>query len=142
VYAAGGSIAYQGSVTLDPTGLGQIPSLPPGRYAVYLFSSGYAPHALPNVTVPSPTVPVSLTPGGRVEARSSAAAVGRIVDGTGATVLLSPARLDGGVTVAPPVSVWQHVPPGSYTFVVPAGSSPASYPFTVTEGQTTQLALP
>jgi len=64
------------------------------------------------------------------------------VDGSGATVLLSPARLDGGVTVAPPVSVWQHVPPGAYTFVVPAGSTQATYPFTVTEGQTTQLVLP
>jgi len=142
VYGAGGTIAYQGSVTLDSSGMGQIPSLPPGRYSVYLFSSGYAPHSLPNVTVPSATVPVSLTPGGRVEARSSASTLGRIVDGTGATVLLSPARLDGGVTVAPPVSVWQHLPPGAYTFVVPTGSSQASYPFTVTEAQTTQLTLP
>jgi protocatechuate 3,4-dioxygenase beta subunit len=142
VYGAGGTIAYQGSVTLDSSGLGQIPSLPPGKYAVYLFSSGYAPRSLPSVSIPSSTLPVSLTPGGRVEARSSAATLGRIVDGTGATVLLSPARLDGGVTVAPPVSVWQHVPPGAYTFVVPAGSSQATYPFTVTEGQTTQLALP
>jgi protocatechuate 3,4-dioxygenase beta subunit len=142
VYGSGGTIAYQGSVTLDSSGMGQIPSLPPGKYAVYLFSSGYAPRSLPNVSVPSATVPVSLTPGGRVEARSSAATLGRIVDGSGATVLLSPARLDGGVTVAPPVSVWQHVPPGAYTFVVATGNAQATYPFTVTEGQTTPLALP
>jgi large repetitive protein len=141
-FGTGGTIAYQGSVTLDATGTGQVPSLPPGRYAVYLFSSGYAPHSLPNVTVPSPTIPVALTPGGRIEARASAATVGRIVDGSGATVLLSAARLDGGVTVAPPVSVWQHVPPGTYTFVVSSGSAQASYPFTAVEGQTTQLALP
>ena len=72
-FGTGGTIAYQGSVTLDSTGTGQVPSLPPGRYAVYLFSSGYAPHSLPNVTVPSPTIPVTLTPGGRIEARASAA---------------------------------------------------------------------
>jgi large repetitive protein len=141
-FGTGGTIAYQGSVTLDATGTGQIPSLPPGRYAVYLFSSGYAPHSLPNVSVPSPTIPVALTPGGRIEARASSATLGRIVDGSGATVLLSAARLDGGVTVAPPVSVWQHVPPGTYTFVVSSGSAQASYPFTAVEGQTTQLALP
>ncbi len=141
-FGAGGAVAYEGSVALDATGTGQIPSLPAGQYAIYLFSSGYAPQALPNATVPSAPQRVSLTPGGSVQARSSAPLLGQIVDGSGSPVLLSPFRLDGSVTVAPPVTVWQHLPPGSYALLVPSGSSPASYAFTVAEGQTTQLALP
>jgi hypothetical protein len=141
-FGAGGAIAYQGTVALDATGTGQVPSLPAGSYAIYLFSSGYAPQSLPNVTVPSAPQRVTLTPGGSVQARASAPMLGRIVDGSGSPVLLSPFRLDGSVTVAPPVSVWQHLPPGSYAFLVPSGNSAASYPFTVAEGQTTQLALP
>ncbi len=141
-FGAGGAIAYQGTVALDATGTGQIPSLPAGQYAIYLFSSGYAPQALPNATVPSAPQRVAFTPGGSVQARASAPLLGRIVDASGSPVLLSPFRLDGSVTVAPPVSVWQHLPPGSYSFLVPSGNSSASYPFAVAEGQTTQLALP
>jgi 5-hydroxyisourate hydrolase-like protein (transthyretin family) len=143
-FGAGGAVAYQGTVSLDSAGNGQIPSLPPGRYAVYLFSSGYAPQALASVYVPSAPVRVTLTPGGRVEARASSVQYGRIVDGSGSSVLLSPFRLDGSVTVAPPVSVWEHLPPGSFVFLAPGGNGGAevSYPFTVAEGQTTRLALP
>ncbi|HTY42350.1 MAG TPA: carboxypeptidase regulatory-like domain-containing protein [Thermoanaerobaculia bacterium] len=141
-FGAGGTIAFQGSVALDATGAGQIPSLPPGQYAVYFFSSGYAGRAMPSVTVPSAPVRVTLTPGGSVQARASAATAGRIVDASGNPVLLSPNRLDGSVTVAPPVSVWQHLAPGSYSFLVPSGTSDTAYPFTVVEGQSTTLALP
>ena len=141
-FGAGGTIAFQGSVALDATGAGQVPSLPPGQYAVYFFSSGYAGRAMPSVTVPSAPVRVTLTPGGSVQARASAATAGRIVDATGNPVLLAPNRLDGSVTVAPPVSVWQHIAPGSYSFVAPSGTSTTAYPFTVVEGQVTTLALP
>jgi hypothetical protein len=56
---------------------------------------------------------------------------------------MHPFRLDGGVAVAPPVTVIQHIAPGSYVFVFPGGDKAATYySFAVTEGQTTSLALP
>ena len=64
--------------------------------------------------------------------------MGRIVDSTGATYLLNAYRLDGIATVTLPVTVWQHLAPGSYTFLA-GGSTP--YPFSVAEGQTTQLVI-
>jgi Carboxypeptidase regulatory-like domain len=141
-FGAGGTVAFQGSVALDNTGTGQIPSLPPGQYSLYVFSGGYASRAWPSVTVPSAPVSVSLTPGGSVQARATAPLQGRIVDGSGSPILLAPNRLDGRVTVAPPVTVWQHLAPGSYSFLVPTGTSETPYAFTVSEGQTTPLTLP
>jgi protocatechuate 3,4-dioxygenase beta subunit len=141
-FGAGGTVAFQGSVSLDGTGMGQIPSLPPGQYALYVFSAGYAPRAWPSVTVPSAPVSVTLTPGGSVQARATAPLSGRILDGGGNPVLLGPNRLDGRVTVAPPVTVWQHLAPGGYAFAVPNSNGEATYPFTVSEGQTTTLSLP
>ncbi len=81
-------------------------------------------------------------PGGSVQARATAPLSGRIVDGGGNPVLLGPNRLDGRVVVAPPVTVWPHLAPGGYSFLVPAGTSETPYPFTVSEGQTTTLSLP
>jgi protocatechuate 3,4-dioxygenase beta subunit len=141
-FGAGGTIAFQGSVALDGTGAGQIPSLPPGRYALYVFSAGYASRAFPSVTVPSAPVTVTLTPGGSVQARATAPLSGRIVDGGGNPVLLGPNRLDGRVVVAPPITVWLHLAPGGYAFLVPAGTGETPYSFTVSEGQTTTLSLP
>jgi hypothetical protein len=40
------------------------------------------------------------------------------------------------------VTVWQHLAPGAYAFVASSASGSAvSYPFTVIEGQTTQLQI-
>ncbi|HEY2796451.1 MAG TPA: hypothetical protein VGK26_01055 [Thermoanaerobaculia bacterium] len=81
--------------------------------------------------------------GGRVELHASVAANGAVEDGSGSPILLNPFRLDGGVAVAPPVTVIPHLAPGSYRFVVPGGDKAATYySFTVAEGQTTTLALP
>ena len=141
-FGAGGTVAFQGSVSLDETGTGQIPSLPPGQYALYVFSSGYAPRAWPSATVPSAPISVTLTPGGSVQARATAPLSGRLVDGSGSPVLLGPSRLDGRVTVAPPVTVWQHLAPGGYSFLVPNGTGETPYAFAVSEGQPTTLSLP
>jgi hypothetical protein len=141
-FASNGSIAFQGTVALDSSGTGEIPSLAPGRYAIYVFSGGYAPRAIPSVDAPSPApVAVAMTPGGSVEARSAAGVTGRILDPTGAPYLLSAFRLDGVVSATPPVTVWQHLAPGSYTFVDLSAQPNQSYPFTVAEGQTTQLQI-
>ncbi len=137
-----GSVAFQGTVALDSTGTGEIPSLAPGRYAVYVFSSGYAPRSAPAVDVPvSAPVPIAMTPGGSVQARAAAGVTGRIVDGSGAPYLLNAFRLDGVVTAMPPVTVWQHLAPGSYNFVLLSADGGPTYPFTVAEGQTTQLVI-
>lgn len=142
VFGADGAVAFQATVSLDSAGAGEIPSLAPGRYAVYVFSGGYAPHSLPAVDAPSPApIPVSMTPGGSVEARCAAGVTGRILDATGAPYLLNPFRLDGVVTAMPPVTVWQHLAPGSYTFLDLSADGNRPYAFTVSEGQMTQLSI-
>ncbi len=141
-FGTDGSVAYQGTVTLDANGKGEIPSLLPGRYAVYVFSAGYAAKALPSVTVPSDTIPIGMTPGGRLEIRPTAPTPARLADASGAIVLLSPFRLDGTLTAAPPVTVWEHISPGSYNLLTGSGEGQKGYPFTIVEGQTTTLALP
>ncbi|MGE5716240.1 MAG: carboxypeptidase regulatory-like domain-containing protein, partial [Acidobacteriota bacterium] len=138
-FGAGGSVAYSGSVSLDSTGRGEIASLAPGVYAVYVFSSGYSPRSFPSVQVPSNMLPVSLTPGGRVEVRPTVPVSGRIVDASGAIYLLGPYRLDGAVHPSPPVTVWENFAPGSYQLVVSGSDGDRSYPFSVAEGRTTLL---
>lgn len=139
-FSASGGVAFQGSISLDATGRGEISSLSPGPYSVYLFSDGYAPRVLPSVAVPSPAAAVTMTPGGRVDVRSDAAMTGRLTDGSGAVYLLSPFRLDGRVAVAPPASAWEHLAPGRYVLTAAgAGGSPKTWSFSVSEGQTTRL---
>ncbi len=140
-YGAGGSIAFSGAISLDSTGRGEIASLGPGAYALYIFSSGYSPRSFQSVIVPSATLGVVLTPGGRVEVRPAVPVTGRIVDASGAIYLLSPFRLDGSVHPSPPVTVWDNFTPGSYKLVVTGSSGEASYPFTVVEGRTTTVEV-
>ncbi|MEO8430066.1 MAG: carboxypeptidase regulatory-like domain-containing protein [Acidobacteriota bacterium] len=137
-FSASGGVAFQGSISLDATGKGEVSSLSPGRYSLYLFADGYAARALPSVDVPSPTATVTMTPGGRVDVHSAVAATGRVTDGSGAVYLMSPFRLDGRVSVAPPAASWDHFAPGHYTLTLAGGQS---YPFDVHEGQTTRIDL-
>jgi hypothetical protein len=138
-YAGGGGVAFSGSVSLDSTGKGEITSLAPGVYAFYIFSNGYSPRSFPSVQVPTATLPVALTPGGRVEVRPVVQVSGRIVDASGAAYLLGPYRLDGRVNPAPPVTVWDNFTPGSYQLFVTGTDGEKAYPFTVSEGRTTTL---
>ena len=56
---------YTGTIALDSTGSGEIPSLQPGGYSLYINASGYATQYIPSVSAPSQQpLPVSLTPGG------------------------------------------------------------------------------
>jgi len=66
---------------------------------------------------------------------------GRIVDGSGATHLLTPWRFDARVSAQPPVTTWNNLAPGSYRFVATGPEGEKSFPFTVSEGQTTELEL-
>ncbi|MEO8191282.1 MAG: carboxypeptidase regulatory-like domain-containing protein [Acidobacteriota bacterium] len=137
-FGANGNVAFQGSVSLDSSGRGEVTSLGPGRYSLYVFTDGYAPRALAAVEAPSPEVTIAMTPGGRVEVHAAAPGTGRLTDGSGAVYLLSPYRLDGRVTAMPPASTWEHLAPGSYTLQMSGGGV---YPFTISEGQTTRLDL-
>jgi 5-hydroxyisourate hydrolase-like protein (transthyretin family) len=137
-----GAIAFSGAVALDATGSGEIASLAPGRYAVYVNSAGYAPRSINPVQVPSPQVAVSLTPGGRLEIRAASAGVGRILDAAGAPYLFSIGSLDGRLSLSPPVSALDHIAPGSYRLVVEGPDRERAYPFSIAEGQTTRLETP
>ncbi len=135
-----GAVAFQGSITLDSTGKGEIGSLAPGQYAVHVFSDGYAPRAAV-VTAPSPLVALALTPGGRLEVAAPAGWTGRIVDASGLPYPMGPFRPDGRVNGSAPVASWDHVAPGTYQLLVGAPGAEAPYPFTVTEGQTARVTL-
>jgi large repetitive protein len=140
-YAASGTVAFSGFVSLDTEGKGEIASLTPGRYSVYVFSEGYATRSFPAVVVPSPTLGIALTPGGRVEVRSDSSVTGRLVDSSGSAYLFFPFRRDGRLSVPAPVTAWDHVAPGSYQLIVSGASGESAYPFTVTEGATTTVQI-
>jgi protocatechuate 3,4-dioxygenase beta subunit len=140
-FGGGGAVAFSGTVSLDSTGRGDITSLAPGAYAFYIFSNGYSPRSFPSVQVPASTLPVALTPGGRVEVRPAVPVSGRIVDASGVVYLLGPYRLDGRVNPAPPVTVWDNFTPGSYQLFVTGTDGEKAYPFTVSEGRTTTVEV-
>jgi protocatechuate 3,4-dioxygenase beta subunit len=137
-FAASGLVAFQGSVNLDTSGRGEIPSLTPGRYALYLFATGLAPRSLPSLDAPSPEVAVAMTPGGRVDVRCDATVSGRLTDAANNTYLLAPGRIDGRLFCGPPAVAWENVAPGTYTLTLATGKT---YALTVAEGQTTRLDL-
>jgi protocatechuate 3,4-dioxygenase beta subunit len=139
-YTGSGSLAFTGSVPLDAEGKGEVASLAPGGYALYVFSQGFASRSYP-VAVPSPMLSIAMTPGGRVEARTDGPFSGRIVDAAGAPYLLFPGRLDARVSGAPPGSSWGGFAPGSYRLIVSGSSGESSYPFTVSEGATTTVQV-
>jgi protocatechuate 3,4-dioxygenase beta subunit len=134
VFAGDGSVAFQGSLSLDSTGKGDVSSLGPGRYLAYFFSDGYAGRSAP-VDVPSQNAAIAMTPGGRVDVHVGIPTQGQLVDASGQRYLLSPWRMDGQVNLAPPVTSWEHVAPGTYRlFAGPAGAQ-RPFAFTVLEGQ-------
>ena len=140
-YSDSGTVAFSGFVSLDNDGKGEIGSLTPGRYSVYVFSEGYATRSFPGIVVPSPTLGIALTPGGRIEVRTDSALTARLVDASGAPYLFFPFRRDGRLVVPAPVAAWDHIAPGSYQLIVSSGSGENAYPFTVTEGATTTLQV-
>jgi protocatechuate 3,4-dioxygenase beta subunit len=140
-YSSNRTVAFSGGISLDSEGRGEISSLAPGVYALYVFSGGYAPRSIPSVQVPSPTLTVPMTPGGRLEVRTDTPVPGRIVSAGGATYLLDWWRLDGRVSVGPPATVWDNIAPGSYALITSGPSGEKSYAFSVTEGRTTTVEV-
>jgi hypothetical protein len=139
-YTASGSLAFTGSLALDAEGKGEVASLGPGSYSLYVFSPGFASRSYP-VTVPSSVLSIAMTPGGRVDVRTDSAFTGRLLDSAGAPYLLFPGRPDTRVTGAPPVTSWGGLAPGSYRLVVSGPTGENSFPFTVSEGATTTVQI-
>jgi len=117
-YRGGGGSRF-GSVSLDFEPQGEITSLAPRVYAFYVFSNGYSPALLPVRPGPRPpTLPVQLTPGGRVEVRPSVRS--RSDPWTPREPVICSALPPGrpGSTRAP-VTVWDNFTPGSYQLFAP-----------------------
>jgi protocatechuate 3,4-dioxygenase beta subunit len=138
-YASNGTVAFSGGVPLDAEGKGEIPSLTPGQYSLSLSAAGYAQRSFP-VQVPSGTFAVTLTPGGRLDIRTNDEVNARMVDATGA-LYGAWSRRDRVFSFGPPGLVMDHIAPGSYRLVVDRPEGEVSYPFTVTEGQTTTVTI-
>ncbi|MBZ5589249.1 MAG: carboxypeptidase regulatory-like domain-containing protein [Acidobacteriia bacterium] len=134
------------SVSLDTSGQGEIPSLPPGTYSVIAGSSGYAPVRLDGVTVPSASVMIFLTPGGTIliqagpKTLAQGTATGTITSAAGQPALLSLFNLQGRFAISEPDLQLHNVPPGSYVLSLPTVE--VSQPFAVGEGGATTVQLP
>ncbi len=141
-FRADGTLALPASpVNLDSTGKGEISSLGPGRYSLYVFSDGYAQSVIPAVDVPAPMIPLRMTPGGRVDIRTDTPFTARIVDASGANYLMSPWRSDGRISLSPPLWSWDHFAPGQYRLIVTGSGGEKTYPFKVEEGRTTTVEV-
>ncbi|MCK6685465.1 MAG: carboxypeptidase regulatory-like domain-containing protein [Thermoanaerobaculia bacterium] len=139
--------SYTGQVSLDQDGRGEVSSLRPGTYKIWLGSSGYAP-ATGTVTVPGPAVELRLTPGGRIRVtvgpKTSALQNQRYK-------LLLPSGEAFPSVYGPPAGgadSWRpllnglelaNLPPGPYAFVVDGGETRS---ISVPEGGLTLVELP
>ena len=143
VLDAVGSAVFNGSVDLDADGYGEIPSLRAGAYQMRIDAPGYAPVSIPSLTIPAPTVAVSLTPSGSIQiqvgpqTRALPSPSGRILtSGGGAYDAGSP---DGRIPLNTPTRTIAHVPPSHYTFAVDGG---VTRELDVSEGARTVVSLP
>jgi protocatechuate 3,4-dioxygenase beta subunit len=151
VLDASRSPVFSGSVALDTNGSGEIPSLKPGSYSLTVNASGYAPVVIPNVNVPSQTVPVTLTPGGSADISVGPKSfVGGILRATllsgGLPYPYTLFSLDGRLAITADAT-GQHgfrrlsnLAPGSYVLALDGGG--AGTTFTVSEGGVTPVQLP
>jgi protocatechuate 3,4-dioxygenase beta subunit len=145
------STVFFGSIPLDSNGVGEISSLKPGSYALLVKASGYATVSVPSISVPSQTLPVTLTPGGSasllVGPKSFVAGVAR---GTLRTAAGTPypynlQALDGRVTIAADATgragqqTLANLAPGSYVIAMDGGGGTS---FVVGEGGLTPVQLP
>ena len=144
-FAPGGALAFSGSVSLDSTGKGEVPQLPPGTYAAYFFADGYAGQAFGGLSIPSPPLTLAMTPGGELDVRTDSAHVGAIAalsTAGGLAVLWNAARFDPSFALAGTLTQRPHLAPGEYVLTVQFSDGPKSYTLSVGEGQTTTISVP
>jgi hypothetical protein len=144
-FGAGGGVAFDGAVTLDSTGRGEIPQLPAGTYAAYFFARGYAPQPAGTLAIPTAPLTLAFTPGGELDVRtddSHAGAIASLFAASGAPYLASSFRFDPQFALAGTLTQRRNLAPGAYTLTIQWPDGPKSYPVSIGEGQTTTIAVP
>jgi protocatechuate 3,4-dioxygenase beta subunit len=140
-----GTAVFTGSVPLDSEGRGEIPSLRPGTYALRVEAQGYAPLSVAQVAVPAPSIPLVLTPGGRLEIQAGPVtlalpnASARILHADGTLYFPFIFSPDGLIRLTNPIRRLENVAPGSYVLAVEGGARKA---FEVREGGQVVVSLP
>ncbi|GEM_PF-928054 len=146
------STVFTGSIALDTGGAGEIPSLKPGSYAVFVNASGYATVYLASVSAPSQQpVPITLTPGGSADiAVGPKSFVKGILRGTLKTAAGVPYpytlfATDGRISITADASGQAgfrrlaNLAPGSYVLTLDNGGGTT---FNISEGSITPVPLP
>ncbi len=146
------SAVFTGSIALDTNGAGEIPSLKPGGYAIFVNASGYATVYLASVSAPSQQpVPVTLTPGGSADiAVGPKSFVKGILRGTLKTAAGVPYpytlfATDGRIAITADASGQTgfrrlaNLAPGSYVLTLDSGGGTT---FNIAEGAITSVPLP
>jgi hypothetical protein len=141
---------WAGTISLDSNGIGEISSLKPGGYSLYVNASGYATVFVASASVPSQTLPVTLTPGGAADITVGPKSfVAGIVRGTlqagGMPYPTSPFNADGRLAITADATGQTgfrrltNLAPGNYVLTLDGGGGTT---FTVTEGGITPVRLP
>ena len=142
---------YTGTVSLDSNGVGEITSLKPGGYSLFVNASGYATIYIASVSVPSQTLPITLTPGGSADISVGPKSfVNGILRATLRTASGMPYpytlfATDGRLAITADATGQTgfrrltNLAPGSYVLALDNGGGTT---FTVTEGGLTPVRLP
>ncbi len=146
------STVFTGTISLDTGGVGEIPSLKPGTYSLFVNASGYATVVLAGVSAPSQQpVPVGLTPGGSADISVGPKSfVNGILRGTLKTAAGIPYpytlfATDGRVAITADASGQTgfrrltNLAPGGYVLALDSGGGTA---FNIAEGAITPVSLP
>jgi len=146
------SAVFTGSIALDTTGAGEIPSLKPGGYTVFVNASGYATACLQSVSAPSQQpVPITLTPGGSADVTVGPKSfVKGILRGTlktagGVPYPYTLFNSDGRISITADASGqagfrrFANLAPGGYILALDSGGGTT---FNISEGSITPVPLP
>jgi hypothetical protein len=150
VLNASRAVVFGGAIALDSSGVGEITSLKPGGYSLYVSASGYSTIYIPSVSVPSQTLPVTLTPGGAADITAGPKSfVAGIMRGTlqsgGLPYPYTPFATDGSLSIsADPTGLkgfrrLTNLAPGSYVLTLAGGGGTT---FSISEGGITPVTLP
>lgn len=140
----GGAPAFAGTVPLDSEGRGEVPSLPPGSYALAVYAGGYAP-ALLTATAPAERLLVPLFVGGGIEIHAGPATLAggtarvQVLTAGGQPYPFSFFSPEGKLTLSAPIRRLENLGPGAYVLQVEAGEG---RPFEVQAGGLAVVALP
>ena len=143
---------FQGTIALDSTGSGEIPSLQPGGYALFVNASGYATLYIPSVTAPSQQpLPVSLTPGGSADISVGPKSFvngimrGTLKNSSGIPYPYTLFNTDGRIAITADATGQtgfrrlSNLAPGSYILTLDNGGGTS---FNISEGSITPVPLP